>query len=185
MEAALLNGVGMVQYRCKAGNDRERLHEAQQLRQLCNKFGALLFINDRVDLALAVDADGVHLGQEDMPSEVARDLLGVDRLLGRSTQSIEQVHQAQQEPIDYLGFDPIHPTAVKPERNPVGVGLLAQATAISQCAVFASGGITPANLPALLTAGGQRVAVIGAIMHADDSGLASRQLLQQLDHATF
>ena len=119
VEAALRNGVGMVQYRCKAGNDRERLREAQQLRQLCNRFGALLFINDRVDLALAVDADGVHLGQDDMPSEVARDLLGSDRLLGRSTHSIDQVHQAQQEPVDYLGFGPIHSTAVKPERNPL------------------------------------------------------------------
>ena len=140
VEAALRNGVGMVQYRCKAGNDRERLQEAQQLRQLCNRFGALLFINDRVDLALAVDADGVHLGQEDMPSEVARDLLGSDRLLGRSTHSIDQVHQAQQEPVDYLGFGPIHSTAVKPDRNPVGVELLAQATAISQrpCLLYTS-----------------------------------------------
>ena len=103
----------------------------------------------------------------------------------RSTHSIDQVHQAQQEPIDYLGFGPIHSTAVKPERKPVGVELLTQATAISQRPVFAIGGITSANLPALLTAGGQRAAVIGAIMHAEDSGLASRRLLQQLDHATF
>ena len=144
-----------------------------------------MFINDRVDLALAVDADGVHRGQEDMPSETARDLLGSDRLLGRSTHSIDQVHQAQQEPIDYLGFGPIHSTTVKPERTPLGLELLAKATAMSQRPVFAIGGITPANLPALLTAGGQRAAVIGAIMHADDSGLASRQMLQQLDHTTF
>ncbi|WP_115023709.1 thiamine phosphate synthase [Synechococcus sp. UW69] len=185
VEAALQNGVSMVQYRCKAGNDLERLQAAQQLRQLCNRFGALLIINDRVDLALAVDADGVHLGQEDMPSDVARSLLGSARLLGRSTHSIDQVHQAQQEPIDYLGFGPIHSTAVKPERSPVGMELLAQATAISQRPVFAIGGITLANLPALLSAGGQRAAVIGAIMHADDTGQASRQLLQHLDHATF
>ena len=185
VQAALQKGVGMVQYRCKAGKDSERLEEAQQLRQLCNSFEALLLINDRVDLALAVDADGVHLGQEDMPCEVARELLGSERLLGRSTHSIDQVHQAQQEPIDYLGFGPIHSTAVKPERTPLGLELLAKATAMSQRPVFAIGGITPANLPALLTAGCQRVAVIGAIMHADESGQASRQLLQQLDHATF
>ena len=80
---------------------------------------------------------------------------------------------------------PIHSTAFKPERNPVGVEALAQATAISQRPVFAIGGITPTNLPALIAAGGQRVAVIGAIMHADDTGQACRQLLQHLDHATF
>ncbi len=185
VQAALQNGVSMVQYRCKAGNDRERLEEAQQLRQLCTRFGALLIINDRVDLALAVDADGVHLGQEDMPSEVARALLGSARLLGRSTHSIDQVHQAQQEPIDYLGFGPIHSTAVKPERSAVGLESVRDATAISQRPVFAIGGITSTNLPALIAAGGQRVAVIGAIMHADDVGQACRQLLQHLDHATF
>ena len=185
VQAALQNGVSMVQYRCKAGNDRERLQEAQQLRQLCTRFGALLIINDRVDLALAVDADGVHLGQEDMPSEVARALLGSARLLGRSTHSIDQVHQAQQEPIDYLGFGPIHSTAVKPERSPVGLESVRDATATSQRPVFAIGGITPTNLPALIAVGGQRVAVIGAIMHADDTGQACRQLLQHLDHATF
>ena len=185
VQAALQNGVSMVQYRWKAGNDRERLQEAQQLRQLCTRFGALLIINDRVDLALAVDADGVHLGQEDMPSEVARALLGSARLLGRSTHSIDQVHQAQQEPIDYLGFGPIHSTAVKPERSAVGLESVRDATATSQRPVFAIGGITSTNLPALIAAGGQRVAVIGAIMHADDVGQACRQLLQHLDHATF
>jgi thiamine-phosphate pyrophosphorylase len=185
VETALRNGVGMVQYRCKAGNDSERLKEAQQLRQLCTRHGALLIINDRVDLALAVDADGVHLGQEDMPSHVARALLGSERLLGRSTHSIDQVRQAQQEPIDYLGFGPIHSTAVKPERSPVGLESVSDATATSQHPVFAIGGITPTNLPALIAAGGKRVAVIGAIIHADDTGQACRQLLQHLDHAKF
>ena len=185
VQAALQNGVAMVQYRCKDGNDRERLQEAQILKKLCANHGALLIINDRVDLALAVDADGVHLGQEDMPSVMARSLLGSDRLLGRSTHSIDQVTKAQQEPIDYLGFGPIHSTAVKPERTPVGSDQVGHAETISQRPVFAIGGITGANLPALLAAGAQRVAVIGAIMNADDTGQACRQLLQHLDSATF
>jgi thiamine-phosphate pyrophosphorylase len=106
----------MVQYRCKSGNDRERLDEAKALRMLCRNHGALFVINDRIDLALAVDADGVHLGQDDLPTDVARGLIGEARLLGRSTHTLDDVRRADAEACDYLGLGPVHTTAVKPDK---------------------------------------------------------------------
>jgi len=110
--AALRSGVAMVQHRCKSGSDRSRLAEAKTLAALCQDHGALLIINDRIDLALAVDADGVHLGQDDLPTGVARGLIGPDRLLGRSTHDLDQVAEANREDCDYLGLGPVNTTAV-------------------------------------------------------------------------
>ena len=178
--AALRSGVAMVQHRCKSGSDRERLEEARTLADLCQHHGALLIINDRIDLALAVDADGVHLGQDDLPTDVARGLIGPERLLGRSTHSLDQVAQANREDCDYLGLGPVNTTAVKPERPAIGAALVGEALAIAQKPVFAIGGITQTNLSQLTATGCRRVAVIGAIMGADNPEKASQNLLSSL-----
>lgn len=180
VEAACRGGVAMVQYRCKAGNDLERLQDAVALKQLCHRHGALFIVNDRIDLALAVDADGVHLGQDDLPPAIARRLLGADRLIGRSTHSLDQVQQAQSEPIDYIGLGPVHTTAVKPERTAIGLGTIEAALPLSHLPVFAIGGINSENLPSLMASGCGRIAVIGAVMSAPDSAQACRELLQTL-----
>ena len=183
--AALRSGVAMVQHRCKSGSDLERLAEARTLAALCRDHGALLIINDRIDLALAVDADGVHLGQDDLPTDVARGLIGPGRLLGRSTHSLNQVAEAHREDCDYLGLGPVNNTAVKPERPAIGAALVGEALAITHKPVFAIGGISQANLNALMAVGCRRVAVIGAIMGSDNPEKASQNLLSSLSRPTL
>ena len=112
VEAALEGGVRLVQYRAKDGSlgpnrqpitDAVRLQQAQALRQLCSRYGALFLVNDRIDIALAVDADGVHLGQGDLPPALARQLLGPEKLIGRSTHALAQLQQAMRDGCDYVG----------------------------------------------------------------------------------
>lgn len=178
--AALEAGVRLVQYRAKQADDLQRWQEARALRQLCSRHGALFIVNDRVDLALAVEADGVHLGQGDLPPAEARRLLGPDRLIGRSTQRIEQLRQAVADGCDYVGVGPINATPTKPGRDPVGLAYVSQAAAESPIPFFAIGGLDATTLPAVLAAGGRRVAVVRAIIEAGDPHTASRELLEVL-----
>jgi len=189
VEAALAAGVRLVQYRAKEGSlaaqgqpltDLERLAQAQALRRLCTRHGALFVVNDRIDLALAVDADGVHLGQGDLPPAVARLLLGPERLLGRSTHALGQLRQAVQDGCDYVGVGPVNATPTKPGRQPVGLDYVRQACAESPIPCFAIGGITAMEIPAVRQAGASRVAVVRAITESPDPGAASRQLLAAL-----
>ena len=174
--AALEAGVRLVQYRAKEADDAQRLAEAHALRQLCARHGALFLVNDRVDLALAVDADGVHLGQGDLPPAVARRLLGRERLIGRSTHRLEQLQQAVADGCDYVGVGPVHATPTKPGREPVGLSYVTAAVTQSPIPCFAIGGIEDTNLPALLAAGATGVAVVRAIMAAADPATATRRL---------
>ena len=185
VEAALKAGVRLVQYRAKEGTagltDRQRLAEARALRQLCAHHGALFLVNDRLDLALAVGADGVHLGQDDLPTAEARRLLGPDRLIGRSTHALEQLRQALAEGSDYVGVGPVQATPTKPGRTPVGLAYVQQAAEHCPIPFFAIGGIEAANLAAVRAAGATRVAVVRAITAAADPAAATRELLAALD----
>ena len=185
--AALEAGVRIVQYRAKQQDvgidDRQRLVEALALRQLCHRHGALFLVNDRVDLALAVEADGVHLGQGDLPLAQARRLLGPGRLIGCSTHALPQLRQAVAEGCDYLGVGPVHATPTKPGREPVGLAYVAAAAKECPVPFFAIGGIDGPNLPAVLAAGARRVAVVRAITAATDPRAASAALLQALAEA--
>jgi len=191
--AALGAGVRLVQYRAKADapaggapaggpaiTDQQRLADARALRELCARHGALFLVNDRLDLALAVDADGVHLGQDDLPPAIARSLLGPDRLIGRSTNRLEQLHQAVADGCDYVGVGPVNATPTKPGRDPVGLDYVRQAAAASPIPFFAIGGIDATTLDGALAAGASRVAVVRAITQAPDAGAASAALLARL-----
>jgi len=181
--AALGAGVRLVQYRAKDGepiDDSQRLQQCRQLRQLCASHGALFIVNDRIDLALAVEADGVHLGQGDLPPAVARQLLGPERLIGRSTQSIDQLRQAVADGCDYVGVGPVNATPTKPGREPVGLDYVRQAAAESPIPFFAIGGLECTNIEAVRQAGAQRVAVVRAITAAADPAAATTALLQAL-----
>ena len=180
VEAALKAGVRLVQYRRKQGNDQQRLLEAQALKTLCCRFEALFIINDRIDLALLVDADGVHLGQDDLPLSEARQLLGPDRLLGRSTHRLEHLLEAQQEGADYLGVGPVFATQTKRDRSPSGLSWVEEASRHATVPWFAIGGIDAETIPSVRAAGAQRVAVVSAIMGSNDPEEASRTLLQIL-----
>ncbi|MFZ0406652.1 MAG: thiamine phosphate synthase [Cyanobium sp.] len=188
--AALAAGVRLVQYRAKQGpgslehspaNDQQRLEQARRLRSLCAQAGALFLVNDRIDIALAVEADGVHLGQGDLPPAVARRLLGPERLIGRSTHRIEELRQAVIDGCDYVGVGPVHATPTKPGREPVGLAYVSQAAAEAPIPCFAIGGIDSGNLAALRAAGGARVAVVRAITEAADPGAATAALLAGLE----
>ena len=184
VEEALEAGVRLVQYRAKEGgglNDRHRLAQALRLRELCARHDSLFLVNDRTDLALAVEADGVHLGQDDLPVAVARRLLGPERLIGRSTHAIEQLRQAVAEGCDYVGVGPVNATPTKPGREPVGLDYVAAAFAESPIPCFAIGGINATNLAAVRAAGAQRVAVVRAITEAADPASASAELLALLE----
>jgi thiamine-phosphate pyrophosphorylase len=182
--AALRAGVRLVQYRAKEGthglHDRQRLREARRLRQLCAASGALFIVNDRLDLALAVAADGVHLGQDDLPTAEARRLLGADRLIGRSTHALDQLQQALAVGSDYVGVRPVEATPTKPGRQPVGLDYVRQAAEHCPIPFFAIGGIEAANLATVVAAGATRVAVVRAITAAADPESASRELLEAL-----
>ncbi len=186
VEQALLVGVRLVQYRAKEGaglDDRRRLEQALGLRELCARHDALFVVNDRIDLALAVGADGVHLGQDDLPVAVARRLLGPERLIGRSTHAPEQLRRALAEGCDYVGVGPVNATPTKPGREPVGLAYVAAAAAEATIPWFAIGGIDATNLEAVLAAGAQRVAVVRAITEAADPAAACAELLALLDRS--
>jgi thiamine-phosphate pyrophosphorylase len=189
VEAALGAGVRLVQYRAKEGGlgpdgqpitDGVRLQQAQALRQLCSGHGALFVVNDRIDIAQAVDADGVHLGQGDLPPALARRLLGPEKLIGRSTHALPQLRQAVADGCDYVGVGPVNATPTKPGRDPVGLDYVRQAAAESPIPFFAIGGIDLASLAAVQAAGAERVAVVRAITEAVDPAAASRALLKRL-----
>ncbi len=183
VETSLQAGVRLVQYRAKEADDRSRLAEAQALQALCRRHGALFLVNDRIDLALAVDADGVHLGQDDLPPALARRLLGPEKLIGRSTHALEQLQQAERDGCDYVGVGPVNATPTKPGRTPVGLDYVRQAAAEARIPWFAIGGIESSSLAPVLEAGASRVAVVRAITDASDPAAATAELLAALGTA--
>ncbi len=179
--SAINAGVKMIQYRCKTGSDIENLAIAKELSLICKTNKSLLIINDRLDIALASDADGVHLGQEDIPVSDARKIIGDEKLIGLSTHSIEQVQIAQEQSCDYIGLGPIYPTNSKIISKSIGTDFLNQLQKTNNIPLFAIGGINKDNISEVVKAGAKRVAVINAIMAADDSYLASKELMEQLN----
>lgn len=159
---------------------KEAYIQALALRQAATEVGATLIINDRCDLALAVKADGVHLGQEDLPLADARRLLGAEKIIGLSTHSPEQVRNAVALQPDYIGFGPIFSTATKADHDPV-VGLegLRAARELTTLPIFAIGGIRSQHVAEIMTAGADGVAVISAILKATDLEAAIRSFQQQ------
>lgn len=180
VEAAIAGGVQIVQYRDKEGENGQRLMRAQALRDCCRRHDVLFLVNDHVDLALAVDADGVHLGQKDLPIGVARHLLGSQKIIGRSTTNPEELAKALAEGADYVGVGPIYATPTKPGRAPAGLTYARHALAHCPIPWFAIGGIDLAHLSEVMVAGVRRVAVVREIMNADDPAAISGQFRHQL-----
>lgn len=179
VEAALQGGLTLVQYRDKEADDQIRLKTAYRLCQLCHHYKALFIVNDRVDLAVAVNADGVHLGQQDIPFAIARQLLGAQRLIGRSTKNPDEMQRAIQEGADYIGVGPVYETPTKAGRAAVGLDYVRYAVAHSTIPWFAIGGIDTHNFSEVLAAGADRVAVVRAIMQADQPTEVTQYLLNQ------
>jgi thiamine-phosphate pyrophosphorylase len=167
----------MVQLREKERPSGTLLPLAERLRARCREAGVAFIVNDRVDLALALDADGVHLGQEDLPPRLARPLLRAGMILGVSTHSIEQARAAQAAGADYVAVGSVFPTATKATFDLVGLDLVRQARAAVRAPLIAIGGITADNVGAVIRAGADGVAVISAVCGAADPAAASRRLL--------
>ncbi len=180
VEAALKGGLTLVQYRDKTANDAVLFEQAKKLRKLCNAYRAIFIVNDRVDLALAVDADGVHLGQLDMPIAIARQLLGPHRLIGRSTTNSEELQRAIAEGADYVGVGPVYETPTKEGKAAAGLEYVTYAAKNCSIPWFAIGGIDPNNINDVIDAGATRVSVVRSIMQADQPTLVTQYLVSQL-----
>lgn len=180
VEAALEGGVNIVQYRDKTAEDAQRIENGCKLRQLCHRYGALFIMNDRVDLAIAVDADGVHLGQQDIPFALARQLLGPHKIIGRSTTNPEEMERALAEGADYIGVGPVFPTPTKPNKPAAGFDYVTYAARQSPLPWFAIGGIDMSNINEVLAAGAERVAVVRAIMEAEQPTLVCQYFVSQI-----
>lgn len=177
VEAALHGGVRAVQLREKDLAAAELLPLAEELRAITRRFGARLLINDRIDVAMAVEADGVHLGNHSLPTATARRLLGPDRLIGVSTHRLDQLATAAEDGADFVTFGPVFATPSKTSYGPpLGLEALHTATRISPLPVFALGGIKSDQLPLLGTRNCHGIAVISAIIAAADPLTAARSL---------
>ena len=180
VEAALKGGLTLVQYRDKNTDDLIRFENAQKLCQLCHDYGALFLVNDRVDLALAVNADGIHLGQQDLPIAIARQILGPNRIIGRSTTNPQEMAQAIAEGADYIGVGPVYETPTKVGKAAAGLDYVSYAAENSTVPWFAIGGIDQSNLGDVLKAGAKQVAVVREIMQSPNPTEATQDLLAQL-----
>lgn len=178
-------GAKIFQYRNKMASMKDAYTEALPLRNTAAKLGALFIINDRCDLAMAVDADGVHLGQDDLPIEHARALMGPDKLLGLSTHNVDQVKEADQLKPDYIGFGPIFTPGSKQDHDPVvGVEGLRRVRQLTTLPMFAIGGIHVDQIRAIRQAGADGVAVISAVLKATDVQQAVCDLIAQMTGPT-
>lgn len=163
----LSSGIRCIQYREKDKSRRDIYREALILRKLTTEFGAIFVVNDHADIALAVNADGVHLGQSDLPLKEARKILGKGKIIGASTHSIEEAIAAEAGGADYIGFGPIFHTATKDAGKPKGIGALREIKKNIKIPVVAIGGINAENLESVIASGADAVAVSSAILQGD------------------
>jgi thiamine-phosphate pyrophosphorylase len=180
LEAVIAGGCRMVQLREKEWPSGRLWPLAERLRERCRKAGVTFIVNDRVDLAVALGADGVHLGQDDLPPAVARPLLRPGMILGLSTHSVDQARLAQGAGADYVAVGSMFPTTTKPDFQLVGPALVRQVRGEIRVPLIAIGGITADNLAEVIRAGADGVAVISAVGAAEDPAAATRRLLQAI-----
>ncbi len=180
--AALEGGADVIQMRKKGMLKGDQYELGNRLRALTHDYGALLIVNDHADLALAIDADGVHLGQDDLAPSVARALPGFEeRLVGRSTHLLEQAHRAVRDGADYLGVGPVFATPTKPGRPAVGTQLVREVASRLTTPFVAIGGIDAANIEQVLDAGARAIAVVRAVYDAADPAASARQLRESIE----
>ena len=189
-EQLLQGGVGVLQLRAK-GYDSEGLlalvrESAPRLLEMCRSYGVPLIINDFAEVAVALAADGVHIGQDDGSLEAVRAVVGEEMIVGRSTHSPEQAMAALDEGFDYIGFGPLFPTPTKQGRP--GIGLenisLVEKGVGEQIPVFCIGGIVPENLELVLASGARRVVIVSALLQAADVTAATRDVISKLQFNT-
>jgi thiamine-phosphate pyrophosphorylase len=178
---AIRGGAMAIQLRDKLLSKKELLPIAQELKNLCAEHNLLFIMNDYLDLALATDADGLHLGQDDLPVRVARKLLPIDKILGISTTTVDQAVAAESEGADYIAVGSIYPTSSKETAKVVGLDRLRQIRQAVTLPLVAIGGVTKDNVGKVMAAGANSVAIISAILQAKDIEAAARQIVDKLE----
>ena len=178
MVEALTVGVRLFQYRSKHGTRRQIYDIALDLARVAHEADAVFIVNDHADIAAAVNAAGVHLGQDDLSIEYARTLLGEQKLIGISTHSLEQARAAEAAGADYIGFGPIFPTSTKDAGQVQGTDTLALVKGAVTVPIIAIGGITQANVQEVFRSGANGVAVINAVLSADNITSAARDMMR-------
>jgi len=182
VEAAIRGGATVIQYREKEATTRRMIEEAKLLRALCKAKGIPFIVNDRVDVALAVDADGVHLRDDDMPVEIARRILGPNKIIGASADTVEKAILYASQGADYLGVGSVYATSTKPDAGPpIGIEGLKRIIRAVSIPVVAIGGINEDNVAQVIEAGAAGVAVVSAVMAAPDPFQACVRLRERIE----
>ncbi len=181
-ELAIAGGADTIQFRQKEGSTRQMIRVAEQMQDVCKRAGVTFIINDRVDVAIASHADGVHLGQDDFPIPLARKFLGEEAIIGGSAGSMDEARKCLLEGADYIGFGPVYPTTSKEDAGPAaGLDLLKQIVEAIALPIIAIGGITADNVLPVIKAGAHGFAVISAVCCQNDPAEAARCLRRHLE----
>lgn len=173
-------GARLLQLRLKEASSKEFLAEARAISGLCRDYRAMLIVNDRADIARLADAAGVHVGQQDLPLEAARQIVGPGKIVGVSTHTIEQARAAEREGADYIGFGAIYTGGLKNVRNAQGLDRLREVRAAVSLPIVAIGGITEATVPDVIGAGANAAAIISDVVFAADIRAKVRAILSAL-----
>ena len=180
IKQAIEGGAEMVQYRDKESNDQNFLETALKLKSICKARNVPFIVNDRVEIAIEMDADGVHVGQEDMPLAEVKKRMNPSKITGVSALTIEQAMKAEREGADYVGVGPIFDTSSKKIDRPLGLDLIRKSKDSLSIPFFAIGGINSSNLDDLIRAGGKRIAVISALVLSSNVKTSTSELLKKL-----
>ena len=180
VERALRGGADIIQLRSKVLLDGPFLHLARKMAPLVHRYRKLFFLNDRVHLMLVSNADGIHLGQDDLEYSYARKILGRNRFIGRSTHSLAQALRAEKEGHDYIGVGPVFATPTKPNYTPVGLKLVENVSQNIKIPFVAIGGIDGRNVEKVRAAGANKIAVVRAVFAASNIEKATKQLKENL-----
>ena len=182
IEEILQAGVKIIQHRFKTGTDKDHLQEAIQIKNLCKKYNSLFIINDRVDIALASNADGIHLGQDDLDLKTARKLLGYSKIIGISANNKIDISNAIKEDCDYIGIGPVFETETKKNKKPIGIEMIKTLTKDLNIPWFAIGGIKKNNISLLKCNGFKKIALVSELMNSEDPKEKAIMILKELSH---
>ncbi len=179
-EQLIEGGAGVIQLRNKISEAREFYLDAVKVKEVTQKHGIPLIINDRLDIAMAVQAEGVHLGQKDLPLKVARGLIGKEMILGASVHNLDEFHQAIEAGADYMGVGTIYSTVTKDKLEIMGVRIVEMLRPKTNLPLVAIGGITVDNLEPVIQAGADGVAVISALLNAEDVRKRAKEFVEKI-----
>ncbi|MBO8221467.1 thiamine phosphate synthase [Prochlorococcus marinus] len=182
IEELLIAGVRIIQHRFKTGTDKDNLQEAIKIKNLCKKYNSLFIINDRIDIALASNADGIHLGQDDLELKIARKLLGYSKIIGITANNQIDISNALKDGCDYIGIGPVFETATKKDKKPIGIEKIKTLTKDLDIPWFAIGGINSKNISYLKRNGLKKVALVSQLMNSEDPKEDAIIILKELSH---